>query len=116
MARILAVAFGFAFKMISEIDWWPVNRDLAHLLGIKTQHFNQMESAIFKVLDCNIGVLEEKFNERVRLIDDACKELYTADQEKIRALNCTTSAAVKIGVSGSPASSSSSDELRVHHY
>ena len=56
--RLLAIAFGFAFKMVSEVDMISLNVHLARLLGIELTHFNEIENALFSALDFDIGVSE----------------------------------------------------------
>lgn len=71
-SRLLALAYGFAFKMVSEIDWMSLNQPLARLLGLTVDHFNRIESAIFAALDYNIGVTTEDFYKKFDSIDQAC--------------------------------------------
>jgi len=58
LSRLLAIAFGFGFKMVSEVYIISLNVDLARLLGIKLAHFNEIENALFSALDFDIGVSE----------------------------------------------------------
>ena len=70
--RLFAIAYGFAYKMVAEIDWMSLNKPLARLLGLTVEHFNCIESAIFAALDYDIGVTAEDFCKKFDLIDQAC--------------------------------------------
>ena len=54
--RLLAFAFGMAYKMVCEIDEMILNKSLARLLCISLFHFNEIESEICMALDFNVGV------------------------------------------------------------
>ena len=86
LSRILAIAFGFGFKMVSEVDIISLNVDLARLLGIKLAHFNEIENALFSALDFDIGVSEQKFKAKFDLIDKLCGDLWSSDSAKIAEL------------------------------
>ena len=81
LVRLLAVAYSFAFKMISEIDWMSINVQLANILGISLKHFNQLEADIFAAFKFDVGLSEERFKAGVARLNQICATQYKADQE-----------------------------------
>ena len=60
--RLFAVCFSFAFKMVAEIDLMSINAATARVLGLSLAHFNELESAVFVALSCDVGVPADKFH------------------------------------------------------
>jgi len=80
LCRLLAIAYGFAYKMLCEIDWMSLNVPLAQLLCVSRQQFNQMESAVFAAFDYDIGLQEATFKTRFSTVENFCVELHRRDQ------------------------------------
>ena len=78
--RIFAVAFSFAFKMVSEIDMKSINIPLKHIIDLPLWHFNTVESAFFAALDFDVGLTEESFNSKFKTLDEKSLSLFRADQ------------------------------------
>ncbi len=76
--RILAIAYGFAFKYLEEIDWESLNGPLAKLLGMSVKQFNMMESEVFAALNYDIGITEDIFKTRLGTVSQECAAKYTA--------------------------------------
>ena len=77
--RILCVAFGFSFKMISEIDMMSLNEPLSQIIGLSVKHFYQIECSIYRAMDFDIGISEEDFNEKVKKLNMHCHRVYSAE-------------------------------------
>ena len=56
VCRFIAVMFGFAYKMLCEIDRSSLNTTLSGLLGISLAEFNRLESSFYIALGFNVSV------------------------------------------------------------
>ena len=54
-----AMAYSFAFKMLSELDCVSMNKKLAEILGITLEHFNEIEAEMLMAFAFDMGVTEE---------------------------------------------------------
>ena len=57
--RMTAMAYSFAFKMLSELDCVSMNKKLAEILGITLEHFNEIEAEMLMAFAFDLGVTEE---------------------------------------------------------
>ena len=77
--------YGFAYKILCEIDRVGLNAQLSSLNNLSLKEFNHIESLFFWTFNCNISVSEERFSNKI-----ATLEKLAAEESAVQVL-CTDS-------------------------
>ena len=63
--------YGFAYKILCEIDREGLNVQLSTLNSLSLKEFNHIESYFFIAFNCNISASEERFSNKTIALDKA---------------------------------------------
>ena len=61
--------YGFAYKILCEIDRVGLNVQLSSLCNLSLKEFNHIESLFFQAFNCNINVTEERFSNKITTLE-----------------------------------------------
>ena len=63
--------YGFAYKILCEIDREGLNVQLSTLNNLSLREFNRIESLFFVAFNCNISIEEERFSNKIAALEKA---------------------------------------------